>query len=88
MKRLNRYLVVSAIKFLVITEMAGLVMFITIEFFEHMDVFTTSLSNFMLSLVYICLRAPYYVNLILPLAFLISMLVLLILMTVLGHVLE
>jgi lipopolysaccharide export system permease protein len=60
--------------------MAGLVMFITIEFFEHMDVFTTSLSNFMLSLVYICLRAPYYVNLILPLAFLISMLVLLILM--------
>ncbi|OPX94131.1 MAG: Lipopolysaccharide export system permease protein LptG [Syntrophorhabdus sp. PtaU1.Bin002] len=67
-------------KFLVITELAGLVMFITIEFFEHMDLFTSSFNNFMLSIAYITLRIPFYVNLMLPLAFLISILVLIIMM--------
>jgi lipopolysaccharide export system permease protein len=60
--------------------LAGLVIFITIEFFERMDVFTSSFGNFVLSVVYLLLRAPLYLNLILPLAFLISMLTLLILM--------
>ena len=55
-------------------------MFITIEFFEHMDVFTSSFNNFILSIFYLCLRIPYYFNLILPLTFLISILIFLILM--------
>ncbi|HBA53416.1 MAG TPA: LPS export ABC transporter permease LptG [Syntrophorhabdus aromaticivorans] len=80
MKKLNKYLVSHVMKFLVITESAGLVMFITIEFFEHMDLFTSSLNNLMLGMGYITLRIPYYVNLMLPLAFLISILVLIIMM--------
>lgn len=68
------------IRILGVTELAGLVMFLTIEFFEHMDVFTSSLFNFTMSIGYLVLKMPYYVNLILPLAFLISMLILLILM--------
>src|SRR5665647_2783049 len=55
-------------------------MFITIEFFEHMDVFTQSFNNFLLGMLYLLLRSPYYIHLILPLAFLISILILLILM--------
>ncbi len=70
----------SVLRILALTELAGLVMFLTIEFFEHMDVFTSSLFNFAMSILYLALRMPYYVHLILPLAFLISMLVLLILM--------
>jgi lipopolysaccharide export system permease protein len=80
LKRLNKYILLNVVKFLVLTELAGIVMFTTIEFFEHMDIFTSSLSNFLLSIGYLCLRTPYYVNLILPLAFLVSMLTVLILM--------
>jgi lipopolysaccharide export system permease protein len=68
------------LKILLITQFAGLVMFVTIEFLEHMDIFTDSLSSFLLSMVYILLRIPHYFNLLLPLASLISMLILLILM--------
>jgi lipopolysaccharide export system permease protein len=80
LKRLNRYLISNVLKILALTELAGFVMFFTIEFFEHVDVFTESFHNFFLGLSYLCLRVPYYLNLILPLCFLISMLVLLILM--------
>ncbi len=80
MKRLNRYLIANVIKFLLVTEFAGLAMFITIEFFEHMDIFTSSARNFLLGITYLCLKVPYYFNLILPLAFLISILILLIMM--------
>lgn len=80
MKKLNKYLLSNAIKFLLITEFAGIVIFLTIEFFERMDIFTSSLNNFVLSITYLFLRTPYYINLILPLAFLISILILLILM--------
>jgi len=45
-----------------------------------MDIFTSSFSNFLLSVGYLFLRAPYYFNLILPLAFLISVLILLMVM--------
>jgi lipopolysaccharide export system permease protein len=55
-------------------------MFMNIEFFEHMDIFTNSLNNFLLSIGYLALRMPFYFNLILPLAFLISMLILLMVM--------
>ena len=61
-------------------QFAGLVMFVTIEFLEHMDIFTDSFNSFLLSLVYILLRIPHYFNLLLPLASLISMLILLIMM--------
>ncbi len=80
MKRLNKYLIWNALKILAITELAGMVMFVNIEFFEHMDIFTSSFNNFMLSIAYLILKAPYYFNLILPLAFLISMLILLMIM--------
>lgn len=68
------------IKLLLITEMAGLVMFLTIEFFEHMNVFTASLKNFIFSMIYLLLMSPSYIHLILPFSFLISILILLILM--------
>jgi lipopolysaccharide export system permease protein len=80
LKRLNRYLIWNTLKILALTELAGMVMFVNIEFFEHMDIFTSSFSNFMLSIGYLALKAPYYFNLILPLAFLISMLIQLMLM--------
>lgn len=80
MKRLNKYLISNVLKILAITELAGLVMFIIIEFFEHMATFTTSSKNFVLGICYIALRIPYYMNLILPLSFLISILIFLILM--------
>lgn len=70
----------NILKFLLITEFAGLVLFVVIEFIEHMDVFTGSFDSFLLSLVYIALRLPQYFNLLLPLASLISMLIFLILM--------
>jgi lipopolysaccharide export system permease protein len=80
LKRLNRYLITNVLKILLVTEFAGLAMFISIEFFEHMDVFTSSARNFVLSIAYLCLKVPYYFNLILPLTFLISILILLIMM--------
>ncbi|MDR2018202.1 MAG: LPS export ABC transporter permease LptG [Syntrophobacterales bacterium] len=80
MKRLNKYLVWNVIKILSITEFGGMIMFMNIEFFEHMDIFTNSLNNFLLSIGYLALRMPFYFNLILPLAFLISMLILLMVM--------
>jgi len=68
------------LKYLMMAQFAGLVMFVTIEFLEHMDIFTDSFNSFLLSLVYILLRIPHYFNLLLPLASLISMLILLIMM--------
>ena len=67
-------------KILAITEFGGMIMFVNIEFFEHMDTFTASFNNFLLSIAYLVLRIPFYFNLILPLAFLISMLILLMVM--------
>jgi lipopolysaccharide export system permease protein len=68
------------LKYLMMAQFAGLVMFVTIEFLGHMDIFTDSFKSFLLSLVYILLRIPHYFNLLLPLASLISMLILLIMM--------
>jgi len=80
LKKLNKYLLKNVLKLLLVTELAGIVIFITIEFFEHMDIFTSTFRNFLNSIIYLSLRTPYYINLMLPLAFLISMLVLLIIM--------
>jgi lipopolysaccharide export system permease protein len=74
LKKLNKYLLWNVVKYLILTEMAGLVMFTIIEFFEHVDVFTSSFTNFLLSVGYLALKSPYYINLILPLAFLVAML--------------
>jgi lipopolysaccharide export system permease protein len=79
LKKLNSYLISSTLKILLIAEFTGLVLFVTIEFFEHMGIFTSSFKNFILSIFYLCLKFPYYFNLILPLTFLISILILLIL---------
>jgi lipopolysaccharide export system permease protein len=67
-------------KLLFISELAGVVIFTLIEFFEHLDIFTESFAKFGFGVLYIALKVPYYFNLILPLAFLISLLVLLIIM--------
>jgi len=80
LKRLNNYTISNVIKFLAITEFAGAIMFFIIEFFEHMDKFTASSKNFAFGIYYLVLRIPYYLNLILPLSFLISILIFLILM--------
>ena len=55
-------------------------MFLVIEFFQHTDRFTESMHAFAMVVLYIVLLLPYYFNLILPLAFLVSMLIVLILM--------
>src|ERR1035437_7321243 len=80
LKRLNKYLVGNTVRILAITELEGTAMFLNIEFFEHMDIFTSSFSNFLLSVAYLALKAPFYFNLILPLVFLISMFIPLMLM--------
>lgn len=80
MKKLNKYLIYSLIKYLLMAELVGVSMFITIEFFQHADRFTSSLESFAMVSLYILLLLPYYINLLLPLAFLISMLILLIMM--------
>lgn len=55
-------------------------MFVTIDFFDHMDLFTSTWKSLVVSGAYLLLKLPSYVQLILPLAFLISMLILLIIM--------
>ncbi|OPY67529.1 MAG: Lipopolysaccharide export system permease protein LptG [Syntrophorhabdaceae bacterium PtaU1.Bin034] len=80
MRRLNRYLISNTIKLLFISEFAGIVIFTMIEFFEHVDLFTRSFSDFGLGITYILLKVPYYFSLILPLSFLISILILIIIM--------
>ena len=80
MSRLNRYLIVMVTKILLLCQFAGITVFSTIEFFEHMDKFTSSLEQMGFAILYLCLKIPYYFNLILPLAFLISILILIILM--------
>jgi len=80
MRRLNRYLINSIVKLLLVCELAGVIIFSTIDFFEHLDVFTQSFSKFLLGLAYLALQIPYYFNLILPLSLLISILVHLIIM--------
>lgn len=51
-----------------------------IDFFEHLDVFTETSAKFGFGLLYLALKMPYYFNLILPLSFLISVLILIIIM--------
>jgi lipopolysaccharide export system permease protein len=51
-----------------------------IEFFDHVDLFTETASKFGLGLLYLTLKIPYYFNLLLPLSFLISVLILIIIM--------
>jgi lipopolysaccharide export system permease protein len=81
LKRLDKYLILNVVKVLILTEFAGLVMSLTIEFFDHMDIFTETFVNFLLGIAYLILKIPYYFNLLLPLAFLISMLIILLIMT-------
>ena len=80
MRRLNRYLISSIVKLLLVCELAGVIIFSMIDFFEHLDVFTETFSKFLLGLAYLALQVPSYVNLILPLSLLISILVHLIIM--------
>jgi lipopolysaccharide export system permease protein len=67
-------------KILLLCEFAGIIIFSTIEFFERMDVFTASFYKLAFGVLYLSLKIPYYFNLILPLTFLISILILIILM--------
>jgi lipopolysaccharide export system permease protein len=80
LRRLDRYLIGNTIKLLLICQFAGIAIFTLIEFFEHLDLFTRSIAKLALGIAYICLRIPYYFNLILPLTFLISILILMVMM--------
>ena len=80
MRRLNKYLTLTLIKILLLCQVAGMVIFLTIEFFDHVDTFTETFGKLVLGIAYMFLRVPYYFNLILPLAFLISILILIIMM--------
>lgn len=62
------------------SELAGIIIFTMIDFFDHLDVFTESVGKFGLGLFYLALKVPYYFNIILPLSFLISVLILIIIM--------
>ena len=61
-------------------EFAGLAIFVVIEFFDHVELFAQTFRNFLYGVAYLALRLPYYFNLILPLSFLISILILIIVM--------
>jgi lipopolysaccharide export system permease protein len=80
MAKLNRYLVTTAVKILLLCEFAGIIIFSIVEFFEHVDIFTASLKQLAFGLLYLSFKIPYYFNLILPLTFLMSILILIILM--------
>ena len=54
--------------------------FAVIEFFDHVELFTQTFRNLLYGVAYLALRLPYYFNLILPLCFLISILILIIVM--------
>ncbi|HVN23250.1 MAG TPA: LPS export ABC transporter permease LptG [Syntrophorhabdales bacterium] len=80
MRKLSRYLVKNVLKFLVLSEFAGVAVFVIIEFFDHVELFTQTFRNLLYGAAYLALRLPYYFNLILPLCFLISILILIIVM--------
>ena len=80
MRRLTKYLIANTIKFLLIGELAGIIIFTMIDFFDHLDIFTQTFSKFGLGMCYAALNIPNDFNLLLPLAFLVSILVLIIVM--------
>ena len=65
---------------MLLSEFAGLAIFVIIEFFDHVELFTKTFRNLIYGAAYLMLRLPYYFNLILPLCFLISILILIIVM--------
>jgi lipopolysaccharide export system permease protein len=65
---------------LLLSEFAGVAIFVIIEFFDHVELFTQTLRNLLYGGAYLGLRLPYYFNLILPLCFLISILIMIIVM--------
>jgi lipopolysaccharide export system permease protein len=75
LQRLDRYMMTNTVKLLLVCQLAGIALFVLIEFFEHVELFTASLSRFALGISYIGLQIPSYFNLILPLAFLIAILI-------------
>lgn len=80
MRRFNRYLISETLKLLLVSELVGVAIFTLVDFFEHIDVLTKTLNDFLLGLAYLALRVPAYFSLILPLAFLVAMLILIIMM--------
>ncbi len=80
MKKLDSYLTSTTLKILLICEICGVFIYSIVEFFEHIDRFASSFDNFLLSLLYLLVKAPFSASLILPLAFLTSMLITFVLM--------
>ena len=80
MRRLNKYLIGTTIRLLLICELAGIIIFTMIDFFDHLDIFTRTFSKFGMGMGYVALNIPNNFNLLLPLAFLISILVLIVMM--------
>jgi lipopolysaccharide export system permease protein len=80
LRRLDKYVVTSTLKLLVLCECAGVVLFTLIDFLEHLDLFTKDFEMFLLGASYLALKIPLYFNLILPLCLLISILIVIIVM--------
>jgi lipopolysaccharide export system permease protein len=80
LRKLSSYLIRNVLKFLLLSEFAGVAIFVIIEFFDHVDLFAQTFGSLVYGLAYLALRLPYYFNLILPLCFLISILILIIVM--------
>lgn len=80
MRRLNRYILENTLKILFLCELFGIVIFLMVDFFEHIDLFARSLEALSLSVSYLLFRVPFYANLLLPLSFLTSMLILFVIM--------
>ena len=80
LRKLSSYLLRNVLRYLMLCELAGIAIFVIVEFFERMELFTHSFRNLGYGIYYLALRIPHYFNLILPLAFLIAILILIIVM--------
>lgn len=80
MRRLDFYVSARLLKLLLTAELIGFALAFIIEFFERLDTFTRSFEALCFGLLSVLYKSPYFLNLFLPLSFLISILVLFMLM--------
>ena len=66
MRRLNRYLISNTMKLLLVGELAGIVIFTMIDFFEHIDVFTETSGSSSWASPIVALKVPNDFNLHTP----------------------
>lgn len=76
MKRLDAYILKGLLKIFLTAELVGFGLLFVIEFFEKLETFTRSLQALAFGLLSVLYKSPYFINLFLPLCFLLSILVL------------